>query len=152
MMPLHVDEDLEAKERGRLGHVMARWLKRQFPRLAYAGPPPGRRSVYEQLSTRARFPDEQWFEFGPQDAVLQILELIQRELAWPNHNFLPDDPLTLVMTGFDLDDVYALRALERQFGVSYSVGDVQCIINGKWTLGRFVRDVQDRSKVTQRLA
>jgi hypothetical protein len=152
MMPLQVDEDLEAKEKSRLGHVVGRWLKRQFPRLAYTGPPAGRRSAYKQLLTRSLFPCEQWVEYGPQDAVLRILELVQRELNWPKHNFLPDDPLALVVTGYDLDDVYALNEIKRQFGVSYSDRDMECIVNEQWTLGSFVRDVLKRSKDDQRRA
>ena len=143
--PLHVDERIEAEERARIGHALARWLKRLFPALAYHGPPRARRSIESQLLKRPAFSPELWSEYGPPAEIAAILEIIQKELALPNPNFIPDDPVVLLMgCGYDIDDVYALLELEERCAVKYKDEEVERIRKEEWTLGRFVKDLLAR--------
>ena len=143
--PLHIDERLEERERARIGHVLARWIKKLIPALAYHGPPRARRSVESQLLQRPRFSSELWSEYGPPAEVAAILEIIRKELALPNHNFVPNDPVVLLMgSGYDKDDVYALMELEERYAVKYKDEEIERIRKEEWTLGQFVKDLLAR--------
>ena len=145
--PLYLDERLEEQGRARIGHALARWLKKLFPALAYHGPPRARRSVESQLRQRPEFLPELWTDWGPPAEVAAILEIIRKELALPNHNFIPDDPVVLLMgSGYDKDDVYALMELEERYAVKYKDERVKRIRKEEWTLGHFVKDLLVRSK------
>ena len=145
--PLYLDERLEEQERARIGHVLARWLKKLIPRLAYHGPPHTRRSVEAQLGRRSSFSPEAWREYGPAEEIVEILETVRKELALPNHNFIPDDPLILLMSsGYDRDDVYAVLELEKKFAVKYRDEELERIKNEDWTLGQFVKDLLTRGR------
>lgn len=149
--PLYLDERLEERERARLGHVFARWLKKLIPRLAYHGPPCARRSVEAQLGQRSCFSREVWREYGPAEEVVGVLETIQKELSLPNHNFIPDDALVLIMSsGYDIDDVYAVLELERKLTVKYTDEELERIRNEDWTLGQFVKDLLTRDRNRKR--
>lgn len=145
--PLYIDEQLEEQERARLRHVLGRWLKKFIPVIAYHGPPRARRSIESQLLTRPGFSPELWSECGPPAEVAAILEIIQEELALPSHNFIPDDPVVLIMSsGHDRDDVYALIAIEKRYAVEYRDEEVEQIRKENWTLGRFVKDILARRR------
>lgn len=140
--PLFLDEQIEKQERARLGHVLARWLKKLIPILAYNGPPRTRRSVETQLLQRPCFSPKVWSAYGEPVEVVAILEIIRKELSLPNHNFIPDDPLVLLMSsGYDKDDVYAMLELEKRYGVKYQDEEVKRIMDENWTLGQFVKDL-----------
>jgi hypothetical protein len=146
--PLCIDERLEEQERARMGHVLARWLKKLVPVLAYDGPPRTRRSVEMQLRRRSHFFADAWSEYGATEEVLKILEILRQELRLPNHNFVPHDPVVVLMSsGYDKDDIYALLELEKKFSVKYSDEEIERIKNENWTLGRLVRDLLGRPKV-----
>jgi len=143
--PLYLDERIEEQERVRIGNVLGRWLKKLIPALAYHGPPLSRRSVETQLRERAYFPSELWKEYGPPSDVAAILDIIRKELHLPNHHFIPDDPVVLVMrSGYDTDDVYALIELEEWGGVKFEDKEVERIRNEEWTLGQFVKEVFEK--------
>ncbi len=146
-MQRSIDERLEERERDRAEHVLARFLKKLCPVLAYNGPPRTRRSVESQLLQRSDFLPGVWSEYGPPAEVIAILEIVQKELSLPNHNFIPDDPLVLLMSsGYDKDDVYVLLGLEERYGVKYQDEEVERIRNEDWTLGRFVKDLFERNR------
>jgi len=143
--PLYLDDRLEEQERVRVGHVLARWIKKLIPAFAYHGVPVARLSVEAQLRQRARFPSELWNEHGPPSEVAAILEIIRKELHLPNHHFIPDDPVVLLMrSGYDLDDVYALINLEEWGAVKFEDTEVERIRNEEWTLGQFVKEVFEK--------
>lgn len=144
--PLYLDERLEERERARVGHIVARWLKKLIPSLAYCGPPRTRPSVATQLGRRSSFSADAWRGYGTEQDIAEILETIQKELALPNHNFIPDDPLVLLMgSGYDRDDAYAVLELERKFAVKYTGEELERIRNADWTLGKFVKDLLTRT-------
>lgn len=143
--PLHVDERIEAHERARIGHALARWLQRLFPALTYHGPPRARRSIESQLLKRPDFSPELWSECGPPAEIEAILKIIRKELALPKHNFIPDDPVVLLMgCGRDIDDVYALLELEEKYAVTFQDEELERIRQEEWTLGQFVKDLLAR--------
>ena len=147
--PLYLDERLEEQERTRVKHVLARWLKKLIPALAYNGPPRARRSIESQLLLRPRFSSELWSGCGPPAEVAAILEIIRNELALPNHNFIPDDAVVLLMSsGYDKDDVYAMLELEKRYAVKYKDEEVERIRKEEWTLGQFVKDLLARCKTS----
>jgi hypothetical protein len=86
-----------------------------------------------------------WSECGPPAEVAAILEIIRKELALPNHNFVPNDPVVLLMgSGYDKDDVYALMELEERYAVKYKDEEIKRIRMEEWTLGQFVEDLLAR--------
>ena len=86
-----------------------------------------------------------WNEYGPPSDVAAILEIIRKELHLPNHHFIPDDPVVLVMrSGYDTDDVYALIELEEWGGVKFEDPEVERIRNEEWTLGQFVKELLEK--------
>ncbi len=145
--PLFWDEPIEAQERGRLVHVLNGWIRKLFPNLIIIARRPGRRSVETQLRQRTHFSAEAWNEYGPLPQVVAVLELIQWELALPNHNFLPDDPLMLLMnSSYGIDDTFVFQELETQYAVKYNDEDFQRIKNEEWTLGHFITDLLERGR------
>lgn len=145
--PLHIDERLEERERVRVIHVLNRWLRKLFPNSAIIARRPGRRSVESQLRQRPHFLAELWNEYGPQPQVISILKTIQWELALPNHNFVPDDPIVLLMkSAYGIDDVFAFQELERRYSVKYQKEELEQIKDEDWTLGQFVKNLLARCK------
>ena len=60
-------------------------------------------------------------------------------------NFVPSDQVKLVMTGYDLDSMYALVEIQKRFGVEYTRSDVDRIVREGWSLEMFVRDILQRA-------
>ena len=111
--PLYLDERIEQRERARLKHVFARWLKRFLPALAYRGPAGAAIRRDAVASTVGLFTGSVEFAWAAA-GIVAILEIIREQIGLPNHNFLPDDSLALIMNSvYDLDDVYALANLRR---------------------------------------
>lgn len=145
--PLFWDEPIEARERARFIHVLNGWIRKVFPNLAVIARRPGRRSVETQLRQRSCFSAEAWNDYGPVPRVVAVLEIIQWELALPNHNFLPDDPLVLLMnSSYGIDDTFAFQELESRYAVKYNDEDFQRMKSEEWTLGQFVKDLLERGK------
>lgn len=145
--PLFLDEPIEAQEHARLVHVFNGWIRKLFPDLAIIARRPGRRSVETQLRQRSHFLAEAWNGYGPLPQVIAVLELIQWELALPNHNFLPDDPLALLMnSSYGIDDTFVFQELETRYAIKYNDEDFQRMKNEEWTLGHFVTDLLERGR------
>jgi hypothetical protein len=143
--PLFWDEPIEARERARLIHVLNGWIRKLVPNLAILARRPGRRSVETQLRQRSHFSAEAWNKYGPEPRVVALLNIIQRELALPNHNFLPGDPLVLLInSSYGIDDKFAFQELESRCAVKYNDEDFQRMQAEKWTLGDLVADLMER--------
>ena len=144
--PLFFDEVVERKERARLVHVLNRWLHMIFPNCVIIARRPGRKSIEMQLRKRARFAAEAWAKYGRESQIVAVFKTIQRELALPNHHFIPEDPLTLLISSaYGIDGVFALQAIETQHGAKYGEQDLERIGKEEWTVGQFVADVIRRS-------
>ncbi len=144
--PLFVDQEIEQEERARLVHVLNRWLQALLPNIALIARPPGRRSVELQLRQRSRFSGELWSRHGPQPQVAALLETIRWELALPNHHFIPDDPLLLLMnSAYGIDDVHAFEAFETRYAVKFTKEELERMKTEEWTLGQFVEELLQRA-------
>jgi hypothetical protein len=145
--PLYLDERLEQRERSRVVHVLGRFIKSIFPFVYYVGPPRSRKSIEAQLRRRLCFPTELWAPYGPASEVVAVLKIIQKEFSLPNYNFIPSDPLELIMNcGYDNDGIYTLLALEKNYGVTYRNEETARISNEILTIGQFVNDFFERRR------
>jgi hypothetical protein len=103
-----------------------------------------RLSLESQLRQRDHFPEEEWALEGRSTVdVLPFLLCIRQAMDWPNHNFLPADDLSLLLT----DDVYPFGAEEclSQISVlSDGIVDrsfVERMFSEHWTVGQFIETV-----------
>jgi hypothetical protein len=143
--PLHIDEALENAAKAGAAKRLGRWLQKYSPLLIYRDPPYGLTSVEHQLRQRQASSAAAWAGLGSLADIQCVLEIIQREMSWPNSYFIPDDPATLVLSGRDFDSIITIMSIEERFGVSYSDSDVERITEEAWTLGQFVQDVAHRA-------
>jgi len=138
---LHVDHDLESKERKRLEKRIGCFIKTIFPRFAYRDSLP-RTSVVSQLNCRPKDVLATWAPCNEIKTTLQILSLFQKELSLPNNHFIPSDPIALIVrSGLDIDSTYLFLALRDKFGVSYDWPQIDRMCNEGWTLGEFIDDL-----------
>ena len=146
MRPLYLNESVEARALGHWGHGIRRHILKLIPPLKFYLPPRGRPSVISQLEQRPEFPSSMWTEHNSPDDVVAVLKIISGGLNLPNHNFIPEDPLGLIMSsGTDpLDEIEALMELEEKYHVKYTNAERRRISLEEWTLGEFVNDLLER--------
>jgi hypothetical protein len=144
-VPLTVDDQIEEAARAGRWKTFGRRLQEYSPFLLYRDPPFGRKSAESQLSRRTLFPNGSWATVAPFVDVQVILTIIEQELRWPNNHFIPEDSVRLVMTGYELDDAYALLEIQKHYGICFSKDDFQTIHREQWTLGQFVREILRRA-------
>ncbi len=96
-------------------------------------------AVHDQLERRDCFPTEAWDDVGVASADAERVALaIADRLALPNHHFLPEDPLRLLLL-----DIDSLGYLEAKFAIGEELG-VEVEISERLfhsTFGDFVRHV-----------
>jgi hypothetical protein len=143
--PLYWDALIEARERTRFVHALNGWIKKFLPNVAILARRPGRRSVETQLRQRTHFPEEAWRKHLPLPQVMPVLKLIQWELGLPNHNFLPDDSVSLLMDScYGIDDTFVFQELETRYAVRYLEEELRRIREESWTLADLLHDLLDR--------
>jgi hypothetical protein len=100
MVPLFLDDEdlLQPRriERWLVWFPIMGWIIGGF--LQYCRIGRAERQIDSQLGSRPRFPVEAWIEAGinPSDAE-RIALIVWKTLGWPNHAFLPADPLHLLL-------------------------------------------------------
>ena len=107
--------------------------------------PSGERLVVEaQLKQRTRFPAEAWCEFAVQSKqVEQLLKLLADCQDWPNHHFLPSDPLASLCCIEGLNDFGPLEFLidlGRALNTTIPPDRLRNAIVRDATLGEFMTD------------
>jgi hypothetical protein len=76
---------------------------------------------------------------------MPVLKLIQWELGLPNHNFLPDDSVSLLMDScYGIDDTFVFQELETRYAVRYLEEELRRIREESWTLADLLHDLLDR--------
>lgn len=130
----------------RRGRRFARWLKSQTGFHVFYELPNGRRSLAAQLSSRLCFPAELWAGIAPLDDATRVLTILKEERGWPNHYFVPDDPLLLLLIPeHDTECMnWVFYMLNDKVGTHYTDDDIVKISTEEWTTGRFVRDAVSR--------
>ncbi len=151
--PLHIDPVVEAQVSrqglNRLPNWLERRLVRTFPRLVLApNRCHGHESILKQLNSRATFPHRAWATFPkPLKEVLPVLELIRDDLGWPNHHFVPGDPLRLLLVDDDgMSWPWFFSGVALQFSTEYGADDIQRIYAECWTAGQLVLDILERRR------
>ncbi len=154
--PLHIDPVIEAyiqrrdfeRARGITGFPerVSRWITRHCFLRLYIPPLHGHASVRHQMEARTGFPEEAWLEFPrPLAEVLPVLELMREDLDWPNHRFLPDDPLLLLMlNNDDMPWEWFFTGVSLRFKVHYTSDEMLRMYYENWTVGRLVLDLLKR--------
>ena len=98
--PLHIDQRVESDARSGWMRAFGRWLQTKcHPFIVHRDRPYGRKSAESQLWRRKEFDASAWAGVGDADAVRKVLKIIKDEMDWCNCNFVPDDPLWLVLQG-----------------------------------------------------
>jgi hypothetical protein len=92
----------------------------------------------KQLSSRFFFPSECWHQFNIEQ-VVPILILIEENFWWPNHHFIPEDPLKFVFFesrfhGYSLTEFRS----DMRYKLGYSLANN---IDGDNNLGVFIQSV-----------
>lgn len=143
LTPLHLDRQLEeAGTRGVLRNL-GRWIQMPCPFVIYRDPPAGRRSVERQLMDRRVFPSDAWA--GADSALAKtVCQIIQQELGWPNSSFIPEDPVSLLLAGYDLDDLYAVYEIADECGAKIADKEEYRQRISGWTVGQLLSDIKTR--------
>ena len=82
---------------GRLRAIM-KWLDQRLPLLLYYEESPQRRATKAQLQERPSFPSDLWRKRSIDPALAEsVLVVLSREFEWPNHFFMPEDPIRLML-------------------------------------------------------
>jgi hypothetical protein len=139
--------ELAAKNIGRIGRIME-WLYQHYPLGPLINPevPHGRASVEAQLRDRLRFPSTDWSELGYTEAdILSVLGVIKKEMNHPNHHYIPDDPMSLlVIEDCDLALNSVHQGIRENFGVEFKFIELaEMCFDRKWTIGDLVKFVLD---------
>ncbi len=155
--PLHIDPVIEARVQRRdyeralgfrgLPERFSRWLQSKLPFGAYAPPlDHGYSSIDRQMVARTEFPTAAWSNFPrPLADVLPVLELMRDDLDWPNHHFLPDDPLPLVLTNNDeLSGAWFFTGVSLRFKVDYADHELQKMYHENCMVGQLALDILKR--------
>lgn len=121
--PLFIDHAVEGKRGGRIARRIRPLLlairKRTRLRCVY-DVPAGRASVEIQLSQRPIFPMPAWVDRGCKpECVERCLVIVAQELCWPNHHFMPEDPMELALI-VDYDE-FAVEFLVNRLDVAFDV-------------------------------
>lgn len=85
--------------------------------------------IEEELARRGSIPRSIWPDELRAEVAEEVLCVINDELMWPNPNFIPDDPLRIMIeldTG-DLCEIEAIMGLEEAF-------KVELLKRGKFTI------------------
>ncbi len=111
---------------------------------------PVREDLIRQLESR---PDTgaEWEE-DIRPFALTICELAREQMGWPNANFLPADPFSVVFWSYEdgLDLESAMLEIESGFGIKTTEDDLQ-----KWMttdLEAFVQDIEARKSLIEAFA
>ena len=108
------------------------------------------REIEEQLRMRSDFPLAEWQEtaYRRQD-VESVLKFISDELIWPNHHFIPADPLMYALFTAAGDNLlYISDDINRRFGTTFSVHTLHEMAMGHLTVGNLVKHVLESSDAT----
>lgn len=100
------------------------------------------KEVARQLAIRDKFPSEAWDYQGIDPAKAEIiLAKLPVQFDWPNHHFLPSDPLRL-----------AMEEGVNEYGLEEFVLDIRDEFGSTVTREEVVRLVQNKSEVSDLIA
>jgi hypothetical protein len=143
MKPLKMDlSDLNPKLISWAGKI----AKKIWPSLYNYFHAPEYHIIKKQLLERKAFPYDVWKSYDPDldmENVIQILKILQMDDGWPNYYFLPDDPVFLILK-FCIDDYGPEEVfwhIKTILKVEYEKNERNMIIEKKWTVGQFVKDI-----------
>jgi hypothetical protein len=102
-----------------------------------------RRLAYRQMQKRVYFPIQEWRQFlGRNDKAIisrveTVLRVLATEINWPNHHFLPNDPVWLVTHSCDAANLtYAIWGIQEV--TNQTEGSVATCIGSSKTVGDLI--------------
>jgi len=108
-----------------------------------------RQLIEEQLSMRKSFPNNAWQKCNlPMNVVCQILDRLRIRMNWPNRNYLPNDPLQLLL--IQQNDEFAswefLLDLKDGFKIKCSGEELASMAHEGQTVEGLIRDVLKKQR------
>lgn len=121
-----------------LGVRIAKWITRNLRFRAYYAIPPARLRVAAQLEARRVFPASAWREY-PKDTE-QFLQIVAEFIEWPNHHFVPLDPLGFaLLAAYDEMPWWPLSAyIRRHREIAIDGQGIFGLAQNGGTMGEFV--------------